>query len=84
MALKLSCEEWERSRGIDGIRAANAKMSARIAELEAALKPFANMLANTATKDIDPRQMWRHIPDPEDADFTGEDVIVARVALRMD
>ena len=79
----VSTPDYETEQSLAVLRERDAAL-ARIAELEAALKPFAHMLANTATKDIDPRQMWRHIPDPEDADFTGKDVIVARVALRMD
>lgn len=50
----------------------------RIAELEAALKDFAQLLWSTKTEDIDPKGMWVLVPHQEDADIVGAEIIRAR------
>ncbi len=63
--------------------AAIAQAQDRIAELEAALKPFAQLLLSETTDEIDPAGMYVLRVDIEDADVTGREVIAARKALSM-
>ena len=56
--------------------------STRIAELERGLKPFAQLLWDWTDKEIEPGGMWRVVPDVEDADFVGKDVLRARELVR--
>ncbi len=54
-----------------------------IRRLEAALKPFAQLLLSETTDEIDPAGMYVLRVDIEDADVTGREVIAARKALSM-
>ncbi len=54
----------------------------RIAELEKALAPFACLLLNLTTDEIEPRAMFEvSRPDGDDCDLIGGDIIRARRAL---
>lgn len=59
-----------------------AHWEARIAELEAALAPFANLLLSLTTDEIEPKAMLEvSRPDGDDCDLLGADIIRARKAL---
>lgn len=68
--------------GDSGIRLewAYDRMQKRIAELEAALRPFADLL-DIRTDEIDPRAMYMLREDKVDADLLGKEIIAARKAM---
>lgn len=53
----------------------------RIAELEAALRPFANLLLGETVEQIDPNAMYRLVLDQDDVDVTGREIKTARRLL---
>ncbi len=72
-------------RALEQMEASTASLQVarkRIAELEAALLPFANLLLHLRTEEIEPKAVFEvSRPDGDDCDLIGAEIIRARKAL---